>query len=223
MLYYKFYGPYMGDLGINRTTTGDAGVSPHLCTSAIARGNLTENDGLAGAVIHGKNMDGENDLRKVTVNSLLAIATDPGPGAKRTVGIDWSGFIGTFNGMNEDGLVLVPHSSPSIPDCNTTDLMLTTFLYRNTFRSENDVAGAWAYREKANGTRTGGNNTGSRRPTGTGREDGVGVAVSIRVIITAPTGPLRRPSGRGEVLRRGEEGLVDLVAILEPISLFGLL
>jgi hypothetical protein len=170
MLYYKLYGLYMGDLGINRTTTGDAGISPHLCTSAIAWGNLTENDELAGGIIHGKNMDGENDLRKVTVNSLLVIATDPGPGAKRTVGIDWPGFIGTFNGMNEDGLVLVPHSSPSIPDWNATDLMPTTFLYRNTLQSESDVAGAWAYWEKANGTRTGGNNAGVSAPyrNGTG-------------------------------------------------------
>lgn len=168
MLYYRIYGLYMGDLGINRTTTGDAGISPHLCTSAIAWGNLTENDELAGGVIHGKNMDGENDLRKVTVNGLLVIATDPGPGAKRTVGIDWPGFIGTFNGMNEDGLVLVPHSSPSIPDWNATNLMPTTFLYRNTLQNESDVAGAWAYWEKANGTRTGGNNAGVSAPYGNG-------------------------------------------------------
>ncbi|MDK2915905.1 MAG: hypothetical protein PWR25_462 [Euryarchaeota archaeon] len=164
MLYYKLYGLMMGDLGINRTTTGDAGVSPHLCTSAIAWGNLTANEELAGGLIHGKNMDGENDLRKVTVNSLLIIATDPGPGAKRTVGIDWPGFIGTFNGMNEDGLVLVPHSSPSIPDWNATDLVPTNFLYMDTLGSESDVAGAWAYWEKVNKTRTGGNNAGVSAP-----------------------------------------------------------
>jgi len=168
MLYYKLYGLMMGDLGINRTVTGDAGVSPHLCTSAIAWGNLTENDELAGGLIHGKNMDGENDRRKVTVNSLLVIATDPGPGAKRTVGIDWPGFIGTFSGMNEDGLVLVPHSSPSIPDWNATDLVPTNFLFMDTLRSESDVAGAWAYWEKANGTRTGGNNAGVSAPYGNG-------------------------------------------------------
>ncbi|WP_292492002.1 hypothetical protein [Methanoculleus sp. 10] len=170
MLYYKLYGLMMGDLGINRTATGDAGVSPHLCTSAIAWGNLTANDELAGGVIHGKNMDGENDLRKVTVNSLLVIAVDPGPGAKRMVGIDWPGFIGTFNGMNEDGLVLVPHSSPSIPDWNATDLVPTTFLYRDTLQSESDVAGAWTYWERANGTRVGGHNAGVSSPyrNGTG-------------------------------------------------------
>ncbi|MDK2988884.1 MAG: hypothetical protein PWR16_413 [Methanoculleus sp.] len=168
MLYYKLYGLMMGDLGINRTTTGDAGVSPHLCTSAIAWGNLTANEEIAGGVIHGKNMDGENDLRKVTVNSLLVIAVDPGPDGKRTVGIDWPGFIGTFNGMNEDGLVLVPHSSPSIPDWNATDLTPTTFLYMDTLRSESDVAGAWAYWQEANGTRTGGNNAGVSAPYGNG-------------------------------------------------------
>lgn len=170
MLYYKLYGLYMGDLGIDHITTGDAGVSPHLCTSAIAWGNLTQNDELAGGVIHGKNMDGEVDLRKVTVNSLLIIATDPGPGAKRTVGIDWPGFIGTFNGMNEDGLVLVPHSSPSIPDWNATDLVPTNFLFMDTLRNQSKVAGAWAYWQEENGTRTGGNNAGVSAPyrNGTG-------------------------------------------------------
>ncbi|WP_292517183.1 hypothetical protein [Methanoculleus sp.] len=170
MLYYKLYGLMMGDLGMDLATTGDAGVSPHLCTSAIAWGNLTANEELAGGVIHGKNMDGENDLRKVTVNSLLIIATDPGPGAKRTVGVDWPGFIGTFNGMNEDGLVLVPHSSPSIPDWNATDLVPTNFLFMDTLRNQSDVAGAWAYWQVANGTRTGGNNAGVSSPyrNGTG-------------------------------------------------------
>jgi hypothetical protein len=166
MLYYKLYGLYMGTLGLDRETTTEGGVSPHLCTSAIAWGNLTEN----GGVIHGKNMDGEVDLRKITVNSLLIIAVDPGNGGKRTVGIDWPGFIGTFNGMNEDGLVLVPHSSPSIPDWNATDLTPTTFLYMDTLRTETDVDGAWASWQQAGGTRTGGNNAGVSSPyrNGTG-------------------------------------------------------
>ncbi len=170
MLYYLLYGLMMGDLGVDQAVTGDGGVSPHLCSSAIAWGNLTQNDELAGGVIHGKNMDGENDLRKITVNSLLIIATDPGPSGMRTVGVDWPGFIGTFNGMNEAGLVLVPHSSPSIPDWNATNLTPYTFLYMDTLRNETDVAGAWTYWQQVNTTRTGGNNAGVSAPyrNGTG-------------------------------------------------------
>jgi hypothetical protein len=168
LLYFKLYGLMMGDLNLNVTSSGEAGVSPHLCSSAIAWGNLTRNDELAGGVIHGKNMDGEIDLRKVTVNSPLIIATDPGPGAKRTVGIDWPGFVGTFNGMNEDGLVLVPHSAPSIPDWNATDQLPYVFLYMDTLQNESTVEGAWSYWQQANGTVIGGTTTGVSSPYGNG-------------------------------------------------------
>lgn len=172
MLYYRIYGLIGGDLGDAALTGDDAGIIPSLCSSTIAWGNRTMNDELRGGVIHGKNMDGENDLRKVTVNSLLVVASTPAAdeGDRRVVGFDWPGFIGTFNGMNEDGLVLVPHSSPSIPDWNATDLLPYTFLYMETLRNEESVDGAWQFWIEHAGTRTGGHNAGVSAPylNGTG-------------------------------------------------------
>jgi hypothetical protein len=102
------------------------------CSSAVAWGNLTKNAELNGSIIHGKNMDGENDLRKVTVNSLLIIALEPAPGSgqKRVVDVDWPGFIGTFNPMNEDGIYLAPHASVTLPDYGATDHIDYPLMFR---------------------------------------------------------------------------------------------
>jgi hypothetical protein len=35
--------------------------------------------------------------------------------------VDWPGFIGTFNPMNEDGVYLAPHASVTLPDYSATD------------------------------------------------------------------------------------------------------
>lgn len=166
LLYFRLYGLAMGDLNLGNSSVQDGGISPHLCSSAIAWGNRTENDELGGGVIHGKNMDGETDLRKVTVNSLLIVASEPpaGSGQKRVVGFDWPGFIGTFNGMNEDGLVLVPHSSPSIPAWNETNMLPYVLLYMDTLQGESSVDGAWEYWQTMNQTRTGGHNAGVSMP-----------------------------------------------------------
>jgi hypothetical protein len=132
-----------------------------MCSNAVAWGNLTRNDELAGGLIHGKNMDGENDLRKVTVNTLLIVATEPeeGSGNLRVVGIDWPGFYGTYNGMNEEGLILATHSSGSVPNFSATDLLEYSSLYMESLQRCRTIAEAEAYWESRDMTRTGGWNT----------------------------------------------------------------
>jgi hypothetical protein len=151
LLYYKMYGAF-------RTPCG---VSPFSCTSAVVWGDWTQNGELNGGLIHGKNMDGEVDLRKVTVNSLLIIATEPPieSGLKKVVGIDWPGFFGTFNGMNEDGLILVPHSSPSIPDWDATNMLAYPLFYRETLQRCSTIADGNNFWESSTTCRTGGLNT----------------------------------------------------------------
>jgi len=132
-----------------------------MCSNAVAWGNLTRNGELAGGLILGKNMDGENDLRKVTVNTLLIVATEPeeGSGNLRVVGIDWPGFYGTYNAMNEEGLILVTHSSGSVPNFSATDLLEYSSLYMETLQRCRTIAEAETYWESRNMTRTGGWNT----------------------------------------------------------------
>jgi len=92
-----------------------------LCSSAVVWGNWTE----TGELIHAKNMDGENDYRKITVNDLMLIAVEPAAteGLMRTVALDWPGFLGMDWGMNEAGLVTAPHSVLSGPDWEAADML----------------------------------------------------------------------------------------------------
>ena len=133
-----------------------------MCSNAVVWGNLTQNSELSGGLIHGKNMDGENDLRKVTVNTLLIVATEPeeGSGSMRLVGIDWPGFYGTYNAMNEEGLILATHSSTGAdPDLGATDLLEYSSLYMETLQHCRTIPEAEAYWKSRNMTRTGGWNT----------------------------------------------------------------
>lgn len=138
-----------------------------LCSNAVVWGNLTQNDELAGGLIHGKNMDGENDLRKVTVNTLLIVATEPEEGM-RVVGVDWPGFYGTYNAMNEEGLILATHSSTGAdPALNATNLLEYSSLYMETLLQCRTIAEAEAYWNSRGMTRTGGWNTAISVPSKT--------------------------------------------------------
>jgi len=152
---------------ISNGEPGDPGADEPgsvMCSNAVVWGDLTQNDELAGAVIHGKNMDGENDLRKVTVNTLLIVATEPEEGM-RLVGVDWPGFYGTYNAMNEAGLILATHSSTGAdPALNATDLLDYSSLYMETLLQCRTIDEAEAYWNSREMTRTGGWNTAISEP-----------------------------------------------------------
>ncbi|WP_214084312.1 hypothetical protein [Methanoculleus sp.] len=169
-----------------------------MCSNAVAWGNLTQNDELAGGVIHGKNMDGENDLRKVTVNALLIVATEPeeGSGKMRVVGIDWPGFYGTYNAMNEEGLILVTHSVGYGPNFSAANLLEYSTLYMETLQHCRTIPEAEAYWMSRDMTRTGGWNTAvsmpyktdpNGTPSVTFESDSYGMAVR-RPGVVPPTG-----------------------------------
>ncbi|WP_292365247.1 hypothetical protein [Methanoculleus sp. UBA208] len=132
-----------------------------MCSNAVVWGNLTQNPELSGGLIHGKNMDGENDLRKITVNTLLIVATEPeeGSGGMRVVGIDWPGFYGTYNAMNEEGLTLATHSVGYGPNFSATDLLEYSTLYMETLQHCRTIPDAENYWMSRDMTRTGGWNT----------------------------------------------------------------
>lgn len=130
------------------------------CSSTVVWGDRTDNTELARGLIHGKNMDGENDLRKITVNDLLIVAVDPSEaGLQRAVAINWPGFIGMDMGMNESGLILAPHSAASAPDWNKTDMLDNDLIYRETLQTTSTPQAAWSYWQNPGTTRVGGFNT----------------------------------------------------------------
>jgi len=151
----------MRDFVLHEEDTQEGGP---MCSNAVVWGDLTENDELAGGVIHGKNMDGENDLRKVTVNTLLIVATEPEDGMQ-VAGVDWPGFYGTYNGMNEEGLILATHSSTGAnPALSATDLLDYSTLYMETLLHCQNITEAETYWKSREITRTGGWNTAISEP-----------------------------------------------------------
>lgn len=91
-------------------------ANPSSCTQFAAWGARTRGGELDGALIAGRNMDGECDARKVTVSHFLVFAVDPAEaGSKRFISAMWPGFVGTITGFNEDGLYSMENAGGSAP------------------------------------------------------------------------------------------------------------
>ena len=74
-------------------------------------GDRTKGSDVDGGTIAGRNMDGEIDVRTVTVTHLVIFAVDPGAAAgRRFASVMWPGFLGTYSGVNEDGLYLMANA-----------------------------------------------------------------------------------------------------------------
>ncbi|MBC8180394.1 hypothetical protein H8E88_04645 [candidate division KSB1 bacterium] len=79
--------------------------APSSCTQFAFWGERTKGGETNGGLIAARNMDGECDVRKVTVSHFLLFAVDPAEsGRKRWVSAMWPGFVGTISGINENGL-----------------------------------------------------------------------------------------------------------------------
>jgi hypothetical protein len=84
------------------------------CTQFAAWGARTAGTDVNGGMLTGRNMDGECDLRRVTVHHFLLMAVAP-EGGKRFVSAMWPGFVGTLTGVNEDGLVVMENAGVTGP------------------------------------------------------------------------------------------------------------
>jgi uncharacterized protein (DUF2141 family) len=91
-------------------------ADPSSCTQFAFWGSQTEGSKLNGGLIAARNMDGECDIRKVTVSHFLIYAVDPSEsGRKRWVSTMWPGFVGTISGINEEGLYCMENAGGSGP------------------------------------------------------------------------------------------------------------
>lgn len=87
------------------------------CSAAAVWGPLTENDELKGGVIMFRSMDGECDLRKATVLLALIMVQEPYDSSKNK----WAsvmfcpGYISTYTGMNEFGVIMEANYAPGKP------------------------------------------------------------------------------------------------------------
>lgn len=91
-------------------------ADPSSCTQFAFWGSQTEGSEHNGGLIAARNMDGECDVRKVTVSHFLVYAVDPSEsGRKRWVSTMWPGFVGTISGINEEGLYSMENAGGSGP------------------------------------------------------------------------------------------------------------
>jgi hypothetical protein len=102
------------------------------CTQFAFWGEATQGSELAGGLIAGRNMDGEVDLRKVTVSHFLLFAVDPSePGRRRWVSAMWPGFVGTLTGINEEGLYAMEDAGGTGPGPVVDGLTPCSWVQRN--------------------------------------------------------------------------------------------
>ncbi len=109
---------------------GEFWMSRLSCTQAGFWGKQTEQSELKGGVILGRNMDGECDLRKITVSHFLIFAFEPS-GKKRWISFMWPGFVGTYSGFNEDGVYCMINYGNSKPGPITINHTPVTFIQRS--------------------------------------------------------------------------------------------
>jgi uncharacterized protein (DUF2141 family) len=89
---------------------------PSSCTQFAFWGSLTQDSAQEGGLIAARNMDGECDVRKVTVSHFLLFAVDPSePGYNRWFSAMWPGFVGTISGINEEGLYSMENAGGTGP------------------------------------------------------------------------------------------------------------
>jgi len=91
-------------------------ASPSSCTQFAFWGSQRKGRDHNGGLIAARNMDGECDVRKVTVSHFLVYAVDPSEsGHKRWISAMWPGFVGTISGINEEGLYSMENAGASGP------------------------------------------------------------------------------------------------------------
>ena len=107
------------------------GPEPSSCSQFAFWGKMTQQSPLHGGLVAARNMDGECDVRKVTVSHFLLFAVTPSePGRKRWVSAMWPGFVGTISGINEDGLYAMENAGGTGPGPVPTDVVPCSWIMR---------------------------------------------------------------------------------------------
>lgn len=103
------------------------------CTQFAAWGSRTESTDVNGGMVTGRNMDGEIDIRRVTVSHFLIFAVDPSESnQKRFVSMMWPGFVATISGMNEDGFYTMENAGLTGPGKVVDKLVPISWTMRET-------------------------------------------------------------------------------------------
>lgn len=108
------------------------GPVPSTCSQFAFWGPLSGVGENGGGLVAARNMDGECDIRKVTVSHFLLFAIDPAEqGQKRWVSAMWPGFVGTISGINEEGVYSMENAGGSGPGPIPGKVVPCAFIQRN--------------------------------------------------------------------------------------------
>ncbi|CAF3088390.1 unnamed protein product [Rotaria sp. Silwood2] len=97
---------------VETSTVAIDGISNHPhCSQVVVWNSLTADK----RIIAGRNMDGECDIRRVTVSTTVLFAVNSSDKSKqyRYISLMWPGMIGTLSGVNETGLYCMENAGPS--------------------------------------------------------------------------------------------------------------
>ncbi|CAF0983798.1 unnamed protein product [Adineta ricciae] len=94
-----------------RTIRSDARTDDPNCSQVVVGNTLTADQ----RIIAGRNMDGECDIRRVTVSTTLLFAINSSSASKeyRYVSLSWPGMVGVLSGVNETGFYSMENAGPS--------------------------------------------------------------------------------------------------------------
>ena len=127
------------------------------CSQFAFWGAATEGSELEGGLVAGRNMDGEVDLRKVTVSHFLLFAVDPSePGRKRWVSTMWPGFVGTISGLNEDGLYSMENAGGTGPGPVVDGLTPCSWIQRSILENAGGESTVASIQERIDAFRSAG-------------------------------------------------------------------
>jgi len=127
------------------------------CSQFAFWGPATEGSEVDGGLVAGRNMDGEVDLRKVTVSHFLLFAVDPSePGRKRWVSTMWPGFVGTISGLNEDGLYSMENAGGTGPGPVVDGLTPCSWIQRSILENAGGESTVASIQERIDAFRSAG-------------------------------------------------------------------
>ena len=112
------------------------------CTQFACWGDRTMGTDVDGGTIAGRNMDGEIDLRRVTVSHFVLFAVAPSePGQHRYVSMMWPGFVGTLSGFNEHGVHCMENAGGTGPGPVVDDMVAISWSQRQALATFDATAG----------------------------------------------------------------------------------
>jgi hypothetical protein len=130
------------------TNTNNKPTNEPNCSQVVVWNNLTADK----RIITGRNMDGECDIRRVTVSTTLLFAVNSSDASKqyRYINLAWPGMVGTLSGVNETGLYCMANAGLSQIGGQIKGLTPTTYVAIHVLRTvdgrlatKNDVKAAF--------------------------------------------------------------------------------